>query len=89
MPIEMHDGSTIVLRKVDKDYDLTSRASVFQYLREHSNAGEIMTGLLYLDESQAEMHELMENINTPLSKLPLENLNPGSNELKKLQNRYR
>jgi 2-oxoglutarate ferredoxin oxidoreductase subunit beta len=89
MPIEMHDGSTIVLRKVDKDYDLTSRASVFQYLREHSNAGEIMTGLLYLDESQAEMHELMENIDTPLSKLPLENLNPGSNELKKLQNRYR
>ncbi len=89
MPIEMHDGSTIVLRKVDKDYDLTSRASAFKYLREHFNAGEITTGLLYLDESRAEMHELMGNIDTPLSHLPLDGLHPGSEELKKLQNRYR
>jgi 2-oxoglutarate ferredoxin oxidoreductase subunit beta len=89
MPIEMHDGSTIVLRKVDKDYDLTSRASAFKHLRERFNAGEITTGLLYLDESRAEMHELMGNIDTPLSQLPLEDLNPGSAELKRLQNRYR
>ena len=89
MPIEMHDGSTIVLRKVDKDYDLTSRASAFKYLRERFNAGEITTGLLYLDESRAEMHELMGNIDTPLSQLPYDGLHPGSAELKKLQRRYR
>ena len=89
MPIEMHDGSTIVLRKVDKDYDLTSRASAFKYLRERFNAGEISTGLLYLDESRAEMHELMGNIDTPLSQLPVDSLNPGSKELKKLQSRFR
>lgn len=89
MPIEMHDGSRIVLRKVDKDYDLTSRSSAFKYLREHFNAGEITTGLLYLDESRAEMHELMGNIDSPLSQLPLDGLHPGGKELKKLQNRYR
>jgi 2-oxoglutarate ferredoxin oxidoreductase subunit beta len=89
MPLEMHDGSTIVLRKVDKDYDLTSRASAFGYLRERFNAGEITTGLLYLDESRAEMHELSGNVETPLSQLPFDGLNPGSAELKKLQNRYR
>ncbi len=89
MPIRMHDGSTIVLRKVDKDYDLTSRASAFKYLRERFNAGEITTGLLYLDESRAEMHELMGNIDTPLSQVPFERLNPGSAELKRLQGRYR
>jgi len=89
MPIQMHDGSTIVLRKVDRDYDLTSRASAFKYLRERFNAGEITTGLLYLDESRAEMHELMGNIDTPLSQVPFERLNPGSAELKKLQGRYR
>jgi 2-oxoglutarate ferredoxin oxidoreductase subunit beta len=89
MPIEMHDGSTIVLRKVDKDYDLTSRASAFKYLREHFNMGEITTGLLYLDESRAEMHELSGNIDTPLSQLPFDGMNPGNAELKKLQNRYR
>ena len=89
MPIKMHDGSTIVLRKVDKEYDLTSRASSFKYLRERFNVGEITTGLLYLDESRAEMHELMGNIDTPMSQLPLDGLHPGKDELKKIQSRYR
>jgi 2-oxoglutarate ferredoxin oxidoreductase subunit beta len=89
MTIKLHDGSTIVLRKVDKDYDLTSRASAFKYLRGRFNAGEITTGLLYLDESRADMHELSGNIDTPLSQLPFDGLNPGNAELKKLQNRYR
>ena len=89
MPVQMHDGSTLVFRKVDKNYDLTSRSAAFKYLRERFNADEITTGLLYLDESRAEMHELMGNVETPLSQLPLDDLNPGSGELKKLQNRYR
>lgn len=89
MPITMHDGSTIILRKVAKDYDLSNRAHAFKYLRDHFEAGEISTGLLYLDESRAEMHELMGNIDTPLSKLPLDGLHPGGKELKKIQGRYR
>ncbi len=89
MPIKLHDGSTIILRKVDKEYDLTSRASAFKFLRERFNAGEITTGLLYLDESRVEMHELLGNVDTPLSQLPLEDLIPGAEELKKLQARYR
>ena len=89
MQIKLHDGSTIVLRKVDKEYDLSSRASAFKYLRGRFNAGEITTGLLYLDQSRVEMHELLGNVDTPLSQLPLDGLIPGSEELKKLQNRYR
>ncbi len=89
MPVKMHDGSTIVLRKIDKDYDPTSRALSFKYLRERFNAGEITTGLLYLDEARPEMHELMGNVDTPLAQLPLDGLHPGKDELKKLQDRYR
>jgi len=89
MPVELHAGSTIVLRKVDKDYDPTSRALSFKYLRERFNAGEITTGLLYLDEARPEMHELMGNVDTPMSQLPLAQLHPGKEELKKLQSRYR
>ena len=89
IPIKLHDGSTIILRKIDKEYDLTSRAVAFKYLRERFNAGEITTGLLYLNESRAEMHELLGNVDTPLSQLPLDGLIPGGEELKKLQNRYR
>jgi 2-oxoglutarate ferredoxin oxidoreductase subunit beta len=89
MPIELHDGSKIVLRKVDKAYDPTSRAASFKYLRERFHAGEICTGLLYYDDSRKEMHDLMGNIDTPLSQYPLDKLHPGEKELKKILARYR
>ena len=89
MPIELHDGSKIVLRKVDGNYDPTSRAKSFKFLRDHFNAGEIITGLLYINEEREEMHDLMGNIDTPLSEYPLEKLRPGKKELKKILARYR
>ena len=89
MPIHLHGGDTSLLRKVDDNYDPTSRASAFKYLRERFNAGEISTGLLYANEARAEMHELMGNVDTPLSKLLLDELIPGKDELAKLQGGYR
>jgi 2-oxoglutarate ferredoxin oxidoreductase subunit beta len=89
MPIKLRGHDTIVLRKLDRDYDPTSRAEAFKYLRDRFNAGEITTGLLYVNEERAEMHELMGNVDTPLSRLPYEGLHPGNEELKKIQRRYR
>ena len=89
MPVELHDGSRIVLRKIDKEYDPTSRAKAFKFLRERFHAGEIITGLLYIDEARKEMHDLMGNVDTPLAQLPLDTLNPGKQELKKILSRYR
>jgi len=89
MSIELHDGSKIVLRKIESEYDPTSRAAAFKYLRERFNAGEITTGLLYFDDTRKEMHDLMGNIETPLSEYPLEKLQPGNAELKKILSRYR
>ncbi|MCP5093685.1 MAG: 2-oxoacid:ferredoxin oxidoreductase subunit beta, partial [Gammaproteobacteria bacterium] len=89
MPIHLHGGDSIILRKVDNGYDPTSRAVAFKYLRERFNAGEITTGLLYVNELRDEMHELMGNTDTPLCIVPLETLNPGKEELARLQGRYR
>ena len=89
MPIKLRGHDTIVLRKLDRSYDPTSRADAFKYLRDRFNAGEITTGLLYVNEGRAEMHELMGNVDTPLSQLPYEGLHPGNAELKKIQRRYR
>jgi hypothetical protein len=35
------------------------------------------------------MHDLMGNVDTPLSQLPLDTLNPGAKELKKILARFR
>jgi 2-oxoglutarate ferredoxin oxidoreductase subunit beta len=89
MPVELHDGSKIIFRKVDKDYDPTSRAAAFSFLRSSINAGEIITGLLYINEGSGDMHDLSGSIDTPLSKIPYEKLNPGKKALEKLMDRYR
>ena len=48
-----------------------------------------MTGLLYIDESGAEMHELNQSSATPMRDLPYEVLCPGPEALQKLQDEYR
>jgi len=89
MPVALHDGSKILLRKIDGDYDPTSRARAFKYLRERFNAGEIITGLLYLNDERKEMHDLMGNVDTPLANLPMASLLPPKGELDKILKRYR
>jgi 2-oxoglutarate ferredoxin oxidoreductase subunit beta len=89
MPVELHDGSKLVFRKVDKGYDPTSRAAAFSFLRDSVNAGEIITGLLYIDEETGDMHDLSGSVETPLSKLPYKDLNPGKDALAKVMDRYR
>ncbi|RMF98244.1 MAG: 2-oxoacid:ferredoxin oxidoreductase subunit beta [Gammaproteobacteria bacterium] len=89
MPVTLHDGSQIVLRKVDPDYDPTDRAAAIAHLEQLSAAREIVTGLLYIDESKPEMHELNKTTETALNKLPFERLCPGRDALRSLQQRFR
>ena len=89
MPIKLHDGSKIVFRRVNRDYDPTSRAAAFSFLRDSINAGEIMTGLLYIDEEAGDMHDLSGSVAQPLSQIPYQELNPGKDKLANLMDRYR
>ena len=89
MPVELHDGSKIVFRKVDKDYDPTSRAAAFSFLRDSVNAGEIITGLLYIDSETGDMHDLSGSVEKPLAKIPYDELNPGKDALAKVMDRFR
>ena len=89
MPVVLHDGSKIVFRKVDKDYDPTSRAAAFSYLRGSVKAGEIITGLLYIDAETGDMHDLSGSVDQPLAQIPYGELNPGKESLSDLMDRYR
>jgi len=47
--VTQHDGSVIRLRKLAEDYDATDRVKVMHYLQQRAAAGEVVTGLLYID----------------------------------------
>jgi 2-oxoglutarate ferredoxin oxidoreductase subunit beta len=85
----MHDGSTIVLRKIGEDYDPTHRAAAMAYLNEHHSSGTIPTGLLFVDESGGDMHAMAKTVEAPLSQIPYGELCPGNAALQQLQRAYR
>src|SRR5580693_2487848 len=87
--VAMHDGSVVRFKGVPPDYDPTDRRKVFDYLQEHHGKGEVVTGLLYVDESVPDVHELNGTSDVALSKLPYEKLCPGSAALAELQEEYR
>ena len=88
-PVTLHDGSQIHLRTVDPDYDPFDRDSVVAYLREHQTKGQIVTGLLFVDETAPDMLTLSSTTQTPLVDLSFDTLNPGAAALKTLQKQWR
>ena len=89
LPVVMHDGSRIILRKLDKSYDPTDRTRAAAQIQERMRAGEILTGLLYVEPSQKDFHEINGTSETPLNRVPYEQLCPGSGALEKILARYR
>ena len=85
--VTMHDGSVVNFTAVPKDYDPRDRQKVYQYLQEHS--GEVPTGLLFLDESVPDMHEMNNTPAAPLARMSYDKLCPGLEALDELQEDFR
>jgi 2-oxoglutarate ferredoxin oxidoreductase subunit beta len=82
--VTQHDGSVLRLRKLHEEYDPTDRLGAMNHLMERAAAGEIATGLLYLDPESDEMHDHLGTIAEPLNRLPDAQLVPGAAALEKL-----
>ena len=82
--VTQHDGSVLKLRKVAADYDATDRVKAMAFLTERQHAGEIVTGLLYVDPNAEDLHEHLGTVATPLNQLSDADLIPGSVALDKI-----
>ena len=87
--IPVHDGSLVRFTAVPDGYDPTDRPAVETYLHERREAGEIATGLLYLDPNVSDMHDLANTTDRPLTQVPYDDLCPGAETLNKLQEVFR
>jgi len=90
IPVQLHDGSRVVLRKLGASYDPTDRSAAYAFIEEKLKLKEYVTGLIHINESSAtEFHTLNKSSAVPLNRIPYETLSPGSTELDKLMGRYR
>jgi 2-oxoglutarate/2-oxoacid ferredoxin oxidoreductase subunit beta len=89
MPVTLHDGSNVVLRKLDPSYDPTDRGAAFEYIRTRQAQGEYVTGLIYIDEKSPDFHAVQGSVAAPMNRLPYNKLTPGNAGLQKILSRYR
>ena len=82
--VTLHDGSTIFLNKIAPDFDPRDRHSAVSRLYHAKAAGEILTGLLFIDTESQDLHQLLNTTDQPLNEVEQEKLCPGSSVLEKI-----
>ena len=86
--ITMHDGSRVRLFKVDGGHDPRDADSAIMTIRNNASTGSVATGLLYINEEQQDLHDLLESDSRPLNLIPMSELCPGSKALAQVNARF-
>jgi 2-oxoglutarate ferredoxin oxidoreductase subunit beta len=68
--VEMHDGSRLRIRKLEREYDPTNKISALTMLGEAQEKGEVLTGVLYVNTQKPNFLELLNMTDERLATLP-------------------
>ncbi len=68
--VELHDGSHLRLRKLDRDYDPTSKRNAVRLIEETEEKGEVATGILYIKPREENFFDQLGMGEAPLATLP-------------------
>jgi len=82
--VQQHDGSWLRLRKLADEYDVHDRVAAMDFMHRRHAAGEIVTGLLYVDPDPRDLHGHLNTVATPFNELDDTALVPGAAMLEKL-----
>jgi 2-oxoglutarate ferredoxin oxidoreductase subunit beta len=87
--VELHDGSHLRIRKVDRDFDPTDRMAALAALEEAETKGEVLTGVLYVNTSKPTLLELLNLVDEPLATLPQSRIRPPVSALNEVMEELR
>jgi 2-oxoglutarate/2-oxoacid ferredoxin oxidoreductase subunit beta len=82
--VTLHDGSMLRLSKLHPEYDPHDRIGSMTYMQQHAAAGEVVTGLIYMDPAPRDMHAALNTVDVPLNRLGEKELCPGAAALEKI-----
>jgi 2-oxoglutarate ferredoxin oxidoreductase subunit beta len=82
--VTLHDGSMLRLAKLHPEYDPHDRIGAMTYMQSRAAAGELVTGLIYMDPQPKDMHAMLNTVDVPLNRLNEKELCPGSAALEKI-----
>jgi 2-oxoglutarate ferredoxin oxidoreductase subunit beta len=87
--VTMHDGSRLRLRKLEEDYDPTDRIKSITRLHEAHDAGEVLTGVFYVNTQTPSFIDLLNLTEQPLATLPESVVRPGREVLEQAMEELR
>jgi 2-oxoglutarate ferredoxin oxidoreductase subunit beta len=79
--VELHDGSRLRIRKLDRDYDPTSRLAAITTLELAEQNNEVLTGVLYVNTAKPTLLESLNLADEPLATLPESKVRPPKTAL--------
>jgi len=82
--VTLHDGSQILLRKLDESYDPTDKLGAIQALQSANNEESLLTGLIYYDPNRPNLIQSENLVESPLVQLTTDALRPNEESLSQI-----
>jgi 2-oxoglutarate ferredoxin oxidoreductase subunit beta len=77
----MHDGSVIVFKKLEREYDPTNRTEAIIMLEEAIRKNWLITGLIYVDPDSPNIYDMYPIGENPLNRLTSDQIRPDKKSL--------
>lgn len=75
--VTLHDGSVVVLKKLEHDYDPTDKWQAMQILEEAEQKNWLVTGLIYVVPDQPSLYDFLDLTDEPLNRIAADKLRPA------------
>ncbi|MBI2759520.1 MAG: 2-oxoacid:ferredoxin oxidoreductase subunit beta [Chloroflexi bacterium] len=79
--VSLHDGSTVILKNLEKGYDPTNRFEALRVMEEAQRNNWLITGLLYIDPTKPALTDIYNLTDTPLNRLTQADLRPAPDKI--------
>ena len=79
--VDMHNGSSIRLKKISRDHDPRSRLQAIQILENAQREHVFLTGLIYYEEPRQTLAQTLGGIDTAMARVPESKLRPSREAL--------
>ncbi|MCC6299394.1 MAG: 2-oxoacid:ferredoxin oxidoreductase subunit beta [Anaerolineales bacterium] len=82
--VSMHDGSTVILKNLEKNYDPFSRFEALRTLEEAQRNNWLITGLIYVSTDKPALVDTYNLVDAPLNRLTEADLRPAPEMIDKV-----
>ena len=87
--VELHDGSKLRIKKVGREHDPTDKMAAIRLIHESAISGEVLTGILYVDNSREDFIDMLNLGETPLAHLAEAKIRPPREALETIMEELR